>query len=112
MPTVYNALDLAVSSSRWGEGFPNVVAEAMAAGVPCLVTNVGDSRNVVGDTGWVCPPHDPAEFAKALMSATESRGDLAERGRRARERVIAEFSIDRLTSVTSLRLQELLSPTG
>ena len=107
MPNVYNALDLAVSSSR-GEGFPNVVAEAMATGVPCVVTDVGDSSIVVGDTGWVCPPHDPIELARALTVATGSRRALAACGRRARQRVRTEFSVERLTSITSHKLAELI----
>ena len=108
MPNVYNALDLAVLSSRWGEGFPNVVAEAMATGVPCVVTEVGDAPIVVGDTGWVCPPHDPTKLARALIVATGSRRGLAACGRRARQRVRTEFSIERLTSITSHKLAELM----
>ena len=53
MPAVYNAFDVAVSSSRWGEGLPNVIAEAMACGVPCVVTDVGDSAFVVDKLGVV-----------------------------------------------------------
>ncbi len=112
MPNVYNALDLAVMSSRWGEGFPNVVAEAMATGVPCVVTDVGDASIVVGDTGWVCPPHDPAELARALTGATGSRRALAAHGKRARQRVRTEFSIERLTSSTSQTLTELMDGTS
>jgi len=67
MPAVYNALDIAVSSSSYGEGLSNVIGEAMACGVPCVVTNVGDSAWVVGDRGEVVPPKDPG----ALMNAIE-----------------------------------------
>ena len=108
MPKVYNALDLAVLSSRWGEGFPNVVAEAMATGVPCVVTDVGDARYVVGDTGWVCAPHDPAELARALTVATASRPDLAAAGQRALRRVKTEFSNERLTNATLQKMAELI----
>jgi glycosyltransferase involved in cell wall biosynthesis len=108
MPDVYNALDLVVLSSRWGEGFPNVVAEAMATGVPCVVTDVGDAPGVVKDTGWVCPPHDPAALARALTVATASRQDLAAYGQRARRRVRTEFSTERLTSTTSQQLADLM----
>jgi glycosyltransferase involved in cell wall biosynthesis len=112
MPNIFNALDLAVLSSRWGEGFPNVVAEAMATGVPCVVTDVGDAPSVVRDTGWVCAPHDPAELARAMTVATASRRDLAAYGQRARQRVRTEFSIDRLTFTTSQKLVELMDGTS
>lgn len=65
IPAVYNALDIAVSSS-YGEGLSNVIGEAMACGVPCVVTNVGDSAWVVGDTGAVVPPKDPVALKNAI----------------------------------------------
>jgi len=85
--------DVAVSSSV-SEGFPNVVGEAMACGVPCLVTDVGDSALVVGDAGRVVPPADAA----ALAAAAAALVDLGEDGRRrlgaaARARVAAEFGL-------------------
>jgi len=65
MPAVYNAFDVLCSPSVW-EGFPNSVAEAMACGVPCVVTDVGDSAAVVGDTGIVVPPGDPDRLAAGI----------------------------------------------
>lgn len=66
MPAIQAALDIACSPSA-GEGFPNVLGEAMACGVPCVVTDVGDSRMIVDNTGRVAPPSDPAALAGALL---------------------------------------------
>ncbi len=70
------ALDIAVSSS-FGESFSSVVGEAMSCGVPCVVTDVGDSALIVGQTGLVVPPQNSTELAKALCQ-------LIELGREAR----------------------------
>lgn len=67
MPAVCNAMDI-VASSSYGEGFPNVVAEAMACGVPCVVTDVGDSAMIVGATGAVVEPVSPDALCQGLRS--------------------------------------------
>jgi glycosyltransferase involved in cell wall biosynthesis len=83
--------------SSYTEGMPNAVAEAMAAGLPCIVTDVGDSAHLAGDTGLVVPPRDPAALAGALRSligmSPEARAAL---GERARERIAAEFGMERM----------------
>src|SRR6202007_1928684 len=68
---VLAAVDLACSSS-YGEGFPNVVGEAMACGTPCVVTDVGDSALIVENTGSVVPPEDPHALAEAWRSLIEA----------------------------------------
>lgn len=66
MWAVYNAMDIACSSSAFGEGLPNAVAEAMACGIPCVVTDVGDSALLVGDIGIVVPPNNAQALADGL----------------------------------------------
>ena len=94
MPSVYTALDIATSSSAYGEGFPNVVGEAMACGLPCVVTDVGDSARIVGETGVVVPPRNPAALAEGLRTALDRlRGDNSYP---ARARVTRHFSVQSL----------------
>jgi glycosyltransferase involved in cell wall biosynthesis len=105
MPAVYNALDLLCSASAYGEGFSNVIGEAMACGVPCVVTDVGDSAWIVGDTGRVVPPGSPERLGDAILQALEDRSELASR---VRPRVVESFSVSRLVDST----ERLLWPSG
>lgn len=93
MPELLAGLDLSCSSSSFGESFPNVVAESMACGVPCAVTDVGDSAALVGATGRVVPPGDPAALARALGELLDLRPEEREAlGRQARRRIEERFS--------------------
>jgi len=112
MPAVYSALDLSSSSSSFGEGFSNTIAEAMACGVLCVVTDVGDAKKIVGETGFVIEPGNPAALASAWQMALETGGaEKASRSQRARERVIEHFSLERLIEETA-RVLETAVKTG
>ena len=103
MVGVYNALDLLCSSSLYGEGFGNVIAEAMACGVPCVVTDVGDSARVVGEAGAVVAPGDADALAKAILGQL-GRPAVADAIRR---RVVEHFTVDELVEAT----ERVLWPT-
>tara|TARA_B110000027_G_scaffold50434_2_gene55089 strand:+ start:2155 stop:4587 length:2433 start_codon:yes stop_codon:yes gene_type:complete len=88
--------DLLCLSSK-AEGFPNVIGEAMSTGIPCVTTDVGDAKDIVGNTGWVSPPNDPIALAKCLDSALKkSRRELNEHGKISRKKIVNNFSIDRV----------------
>ena len=107
MAIVYNALNIATSSSSFGEGFSNVIGEAMACGVPCVVSDVGDSALIVGDTGVVVPPQNPEALAGGwshLLNRLEHQPDL---GVQARAYIIQHFTLDRLVETTYTALSRL-----
>lgn len=98
MPSVYNGFDIVSSSSCFGEGFPNVIGEAMACGVPCVVTDVGDSARVVGNTGIVVPPNNPEALAAGWIQCMSE--DNNETGATPRLRIQNNFSLNRLAQHT------------
>lgn len=88
------ACDVSVLSSAYGEGLPNAVVEAMACAVPCVATDVGDTRWVIDDTGRVVPPRDPGALAAALSDVLAlPAADRQALGVRARARVAEHFEI-------------------
>lgn len=95
VPVCLAAMDLFCLSSRT-EGFPNVVGEAMAMGVPCVVTDVGDAAMLVGDTGIVVPKEDSAALAQGLGQMLAMTSNARQQlGQKAKARIHAEFTIER-----------------
>lgn len=105
---VYHAADMLCLPSAFGEGFPNVVAEAMASGLRCVVTDVGDCAYLVGGTGWVVPPAAPELLAGALF---ECRRAVLENGvidTAARHRVVQQFGVEAMISATEDLLHQVV----
>jgi glycosyltransferase involved in cell wall biosynthesis len=95
---VMRALDLHALSSL-GEAFPNVIAEAMICGTPCVCTDVGESAYIVGETGWIVDPGDSGQFANALQEALECRLNKTawlNRQKSAIDRINSHFSIEHM----------------
>jgi glycosyltransferase involved in cell wall biosynthesis len=112
MTAVYNGLDVLCSTSI-SEGFPNVVAEAMACGVPCVVTDVGDSVRVVGRHGVAVTTGDARALAEGIrvLLATPC-GELARRAEARRAWIGSEFSVSRLLRASERALGSLLEPSA
>ncbi|HEY7034096.1 MAG TPA: glycosyltransferase [Thermomicrobiales bacterium] len=108
MPAIYNALDVMVSSSAYGEGLPNVVAEAMACGVPCAVTDSGDSAWVVGDLGRVVPASNVAALATGTIELLDAVANRAVDHAAIRRRIVRELSLERLVDQTEQALRPLV----
>ena len=109
LPAVYNAIDIVTSSSVYGEGFSNVIGEAMACGVPCVVTDVGDASDIVGDNGVVVPPKNSKALAEGWLCMIElSQNGNHLRSKEARSRILTEFGSEKLVRKTSKMLLSLL----
>lgn len=92
LPSVYNALDVFCMSSIH-EGTPNALLEAMACDIPCVVTDVGDCRDILGGVGQVVPPRDPPALAEELLRCLAGRAE-AEGG--FRSRILRNFALERM----------------
>ena len=93
---LYAAADIVASTSAFGEGFSNAIAEGMSAGLLPVATDVGDARRIVGDAGFIVASRDPQAFVAALREvAALAEAERRHRGLAARDRIAANFTIER-----------------
>jgi len=97
----YNALDVLVSTSAFGEGFSNTLAEAMACGVRCVATNVGDAEKILFDTGVIVPPGNSSAVADGILTLLDcSDRENSKFKKLAVDHIRKNYSIDQLVSNT------------
>jgi glycosyltransferase involved in cell wall biosynthesis len=100
---IYSGLDITTSSS-FGEGFSNTIAEAMACECVCVVTDVGDSKIIVDDIGIVVKPNSIDELYSGVEKMLES--DYKSLGHKSRRRVIGNFSIKKMIEKTQDEIEK------
>ncbi|WP_421782434.1 glycosyltransferase [Kiloniella litopenaei] len=96
--SLLQAMDVFVLSSAYGEGFPNVLGEAMAVGVPCITTDVGDAAELVQGIGEIVEPQK-AEMLSSTIGRLleEGKGGLLRRAILGRERIVGNYTVGKIT---------------
>jgi len=103
-----SAIDIFCLSSAWGEGFPNVLGEAMATSIPCVATDIGDSALVVNKTGIIVPPCDVNALEEGIESLlTISSEDRISLGKIALERVEINYKLSKIVEKYASLYNEL-----
>ena len=101
MPAIMAGLDIVCVPSAFGEGFSNVLGESMAAGVPCVATDVGDARRIIGDTGEIVPANDPVALADGIGRLSDRLiADPVAIRADARTRIVENFSVEKMVDRT------------
>lgn len=111
IPSVMNCLDINILSSV-SEAFPNVLAEAMACGTPCVATDVGDAGLIIGDTGWIVSSRKPEALSNAIECGIRARSELEswqERQRACQVRIEENFNIERVVDLYNRVWRKVLS---
>ena len=97
--SLVSALDVLVVPSRY-EGFGLAAAEAMLLGVPVVASRTGGLEEVVGDSGMLVPPEDPAALAAAILDLERDVEHRARLGVAGRERALRRFGVERMAEET------------
>jgi glycosyltransferase involved in cell wall biosynthesis len=104
---IYHAADILCLPSAFGEGFPNVVGEAMACGLYCIVTSVGDAADLVGTTGRIVPARAPCELARAILDLAKPIRESHLCNLAARRRIVENFELKTMISATESSLLQV-----
>ena len=96
---IYSIIDISISSSSFGEGFSNFISESMICEVPCVATNVGDTKIIVNRFGWIVPPNQPKKLYNSIYEAIESKKEnkqWKDKQIRAKKHVLSNFSLEKM----------------
>ena len=99
IPMILREIDVHILSSSFGESFPNVICEAMLSGVPCIATDVGDSKQIISNTGWVVDPKNPTDLAMAIHESYLEylkKDSWLIRKKNCRSRIEINFSLNKM----------------
>jgi glycosyltransferase involved in cell wall biosynthesis len=107
---IYPTLDALTLCSIYGEGFPNVLCEAMACDVPCIATDIGDSAEIIGDSGLIVPFREPRALAQAWHRLLENGSAIRLGG--ARSRIAARYSLQRMCALYESLYRSIAAKNG
>ena len=91
----YNIFDLLILCSAWGEGFPNVLGEAMSSELCCISTPVGDTPDILEDVGYLVPLDDVDFLIEKVKNCMDNPEDLNKLGRKARIKILNQYSMEK-----------------
>lgn len=113
VPDYINAMDVVVlpslTASRWKEQFGHVIIEAMSCGVPVIGSDSGAIPEIIGEAGIIVPEGDAQALAQAIGRLRSSTAERTTLGQRGRERVLAQYTNERIAQATYLFWQEVMS---
>ena len=89
----YNIFDLLILCSAWGEGFPNVLGEAMSSELCCISTPVGDTPDILEDVGYLVPLDDVDLIIEKVKNCMDNPEELNKLGRKARIKILNQYSM-------------------
>lgn len=95
----FSVIDLYFMTSSYGEGFPNVLAEAMSCGIPCISTNVGEAATIINNLGSVVEPQRPDLFAVEIirfLKIIEDKSSFSELKIKCREFIESNYSLSKM----------------
>lgn len=94
IPALMNGLDILCMTSSFGEGFPNVIGEAMACGVNCVATDVGDAAEIIQDMGYVAPIGDAQKIADGILELLKKPKEPE----LLRQHILENYSLEKMTA--------------